>query len=647
MGQTQARSSASVGQTQAPSVDLSHFPPEVLSGVVDYLKWHDIRILLLCGCKTLHHKLITAGGIGRIEVDAVPWSKPTSRIISQLPALHSMVIKFERELGLETAWHFIASMPSTLTKLRVLGEIPNSLEWVSTLRSATPNLQHLIVDCNSSFYPEPRFDEKAAQSLPEGLLTLRLPFSSFRLASLPFLPSGLTSLSVLHFHGSNGAKLALPASLETLEVGEPMASFDSFPSTLTALIAEPSSFEAMMRLGAKFPLLKRLTLRPSGEAMEDLAASGTTWPEFVATLPNTLEHFSVDIYDYDLFADSDKVAQYPPKAVTFSPIVFGYSKTSRNLEDTLKCLPPAMTKADLWAFDPLLVHHFAMLPRSLTKLRLGSLCPSFPIGQYEINDEANELIKQALKNLPKRLATLKWAGKQPNQPILNVHTIPALPPHLTRLQGPSSAFATFKGLSSFKLVRLVLNEESTKIIVSSTLTSLDLTFLPPCLRHLSISIADKANPSVSRDWKNWMSILAKSCPVLDHLYFNVPGCSSSHADGLKYLPKSLKYLMILPCVDLNDKHVKYLPPNLRSIYLSDTSECRITDQSAELWPRSLTSLTIPRNTLLTEACCEKLPKSLESLQLGDSEPNFWQKFRYGFDPSDYCETPWEDEIHED
>lgn len=286
--------------------------------------------------------------------------------------------------------------------------------------------------------------------------------------------------------------------------------------------------------------------------------------------------------------------------------------------DQLQQLPPQLQV--LCIYRDACLPSVDCLPRTITDLKLPNqnnftddqLSQLPPLLKYLNLNRNREITHVGIQHLPSTLISLDL----PKLSLVDkqIHCLPRNLTHLNLNDNHQLTSACFvhlpRTLISLHLQRIETIDED------------DLQYLPPNLQQLSL-------PLHIIPGETCISQLPKSLTQLHLLYQHL------HVSTLEQLPLQLVHLK-MDTIDLTEAHLKALPRTLKTIVLyqdtllSDTaftylpqgltrlelpSYCHLTDQAIVHLPRGLRHLKVARTHCVTLACLKYLPRTLLTTSL--------------------------------
>ena len=577
---------------------LKDMPPEVVGLITpDLVSW-EIARLIMCGDKRFNHTLLSPFALPEFTLILTPGRgnfKRFPNLAALFPSLRRLSIK---DLGSECYFHELMHYP--------LSHLPSTLEY----------LEMSFADCEQWFLTSP---SGCPTSSPSRLLAgsqSQLDLTHSRTTSFP-------NLKTLILKGSASNRLFrwnmphLAPNLEYLTLGATNGitkrHIKDFPTSLTALRLLSNS----TLLPDTFSLLPRslqlLELSKSVYNPHTHAERATVRPD---DLPPSLTEFDCSWYAPDIYPPSLEKT-YPSALRRIRIACIGPLESEK-----LKLLPPNLSRlhftSDSTVAYGCTISQAPLLPPSLEELLGLVITPQCAI--------------ESLSCLPPHLTSLSLCGQTLLPPldgaILLSHLRVATLQHLVL----DLLFA-----KNLPFLLLHLNESLESLSLQLDLSKIDRKDLfagslrfPEQLKRLSITVRRSFHygPDLPLD-ATWLVLPLK----LTHLTLNAAlDCSTQWIQqlpltlkNLEFRPKNLQFFDFAKCLprslktlvaritsvgDYGIQSASDLPPHLET--LTANSIIDANDNFVAALPQSITSLSLPQATYLTQACLAYLPRAIES-----------------------------------
>jgi hypothetical protein len=574
----------------AMAFHLSYFPCEVLRVLTPQLHCIDILNLWKSGNIRLRTLLGEQGGIQHLKLSTAARSKiRVPSLLYDLPLLEHLAIRLIGHEEIVIHGLDVRKLPPGLKSLDLaiwdlLGVFRNnnadsgSIRSIVQLETLFPRLERLSLIGNLVPFqktPTELFLSTLSHlrlhsmifriefsCLPSSLLDLRLENVHNRILSPQYLPPGLK-----RFYGSmevredSTSKLFFPESitdLDTMISGvQKLRPFPELPPTLKSLCLtlgphmrftandakrlppnllelnlnwlEDMSSEALRCL-SHLPLTKLIL--PAGEQLSN---------EMIALLPRTLRHLDIS---YQSEISQHMVEYLPPQLETLFMGLVGL-----DTNEVIALLPRSLKRLTMSSFSQ---HQAKHLPPQLETLKVMKASletkwnnSKFPETLKSFQSEVADAFEPIC--LPRGLLSLDISAD-----LLDDESAIQFPTHLTSLNLRGSSKLSdqfFAFLPCHHLTSLGFHS-----VLDSQFTNLCISSLPPTLTSLSLTgknITGSAAPLLPRKLKSLL--LHQSQQWTDQ--------------DLAELPQSLRELSLPQCNSLSQDCLKYLPPQLLTLYI--------------------------------------------------------------------------------
>jgi hypothetical protein len=604
-------------------VSLSFLPPETLNSIMELLTCFQIGRLLVSGCLMLSQKLMNGGGVKKLKFRN--WSYEWPSIIGQLPRLEHL--KFQIYKYNPPTPELILKDLLKLRNLKSLTFLMNGIDnYLRSLLEKDPTILSSLQTLNlSGLSQQYQFIEQlpnltslrlrsitsnppslSIRSLPPNLTNLEATLSKLVIeGDDDRFPSSMTSVNVSLLEVCNIFAL-LPENLICLDMNirntlanrrlVKVGEWTTLPRTLTRLSIPCSSFGVAkakmlplciqeLRIVGKHDITEEECINVLELLPKTMREIHGIFPRIITArlasmLPRTLsQHIYIDV-------DWDAVHLLPSQMRTIYLFESGLPPVIQGLPSGLdvfhvefgspsvySCLPPNLRTFELQN-GPMTLEQVKSLPPSLLTLEIVDAAPSLHFDTFE-----------CWKHLPRSLNTLNIA--------------------------PSS-FDEERGAAAFDLPTwdcsswLPPSLTCLNIGILNTPSSEWFSHLPATLEMINLSVVELPDMA--------MENMNRHLPALIDL--EICWTSSQPHGGIgRYiskLPRGLLQCVLAlvgnkpsntdPDIEVNDEHLKNLPPLLER-------------------------LTLPPSPQITEACTAFFPRSMIGFRLKDSTPTWFTEWK--------------------